>query len=200
MAIFSIAYQPVKDFEHGYVNIINDSGGETYNGCARNFFSNWKGWVIIDREKSHPSFKQGNNAFTKHLDRIPELQLLLDSWYEQEWWNKLGLSALPQALANEIFEQTINLGKNGSGKLVQKMCNAFNYNPSTGLGYFTDLIVDGVIGPKTITALSIIIKNKTTEQELVHALNCLQGSHYINIANEKPSQRLFTVGWMKRSK
>lgn len=200
MAEFSIAYAPVKKFESGYVNILADRGGETYNGCARNFFGSWPGWVIIDKVKSHSSFKQGTRVFTKYLDSISELQVLLDNWYKSEWWDKLGLAALPQLLANEIFEEVVNLGKSGAGRYVQRVCNAFNYNSSTGATYFTDLVVDGAIGPKTINALSTILKLKTTEKELVHALNCMQGAHYINLASDKQSQRLFTIGWMSRTK
>ena len=59
--------------------------------------------------------------------------------------------------------------------------------------------VDGAIGPKTLSALKIILENKARAENLVHALNCMQGAHYLELAAKKSSQRKYTVGWMKRT-
>lgn len=196
MADFAIAYAPLKDYEGGYSNDPSDSGGETYAGISRRYFPAWEGWGIIDSWKK----RIGSNAatLTKKLAAIPELQSLVSRWYEKEWWDKLGLASLPQAVANEIFEQAVNLGKGGSGKKVQTVCNAYNY--FSGSPLFPDLAIDGAIGPKTLAALQIIIsRNKATPQSLVHALNCMQGAHYLELAAKKASQRKFTVGWMSRT-
>ena len=92
----------------------------------------------------------------------------------------------------------MNLGKAGCGKKVQTVCNAYNY--IKGQTLFPDLAIDGAIGPKTLQALQkIILSGKAAAQSLVHALNCMQGCHYLELAAKKPSQRAFTVGWMKRT-
>lgn len=57
MAEFALAYAPVKNFEGGWCDDFGDKGGETFCGCARNFFPDEPIWPVIDREKSHPSFK-----------------------------------------------------------------------------------------------------------------------------------------------
>lgn len=196
MADFAIAYKPVKDFEGQYSNDAADRGGETYCGIARNFFPKWPGWTILDREKR---IAGGNIAkMKKALLADGQISKLVDEWYRAEWWDRLGLGVLPQKLANEIFEQAINLGKGGAGKKVQLMCNAFNYK--SGAALFADLVVDGAIGPKTLASLQKIISSgKSDAAALAHALNCLQGAHYIELAAKKPSQRVFTVGWMKRT-
>ena len=196
MAKFEEAYKLVADFEGSYSNVKSDRGGETYCGIARNFFPKWAGWAILDREKS---IANGNiSKMKKALERNTEISALVKSWYKSEWWDFLGLGNLDQNLANEIFEQAINLGKSGCGKKVQQVANAYNLVSGTPL--FKDLVVDGAIGPKTLSALlKIISKGKATAEQLVHALNCMQGAHYIELAAKKPDQRIFTIGWMKRT-
>ena len=195
MASFDIAYAPLKDFEGGYDNDPDDRGGETYAGIARNFFPAWSGWKLIDQIKKNAKSKTAINRACK-VDHY--LQDLVRAWYKTQWFDALGLGELPQPLANEIFEQSVNLGKAGSGKKVQIICNAYNYL-SGAKKLFTDLKVDGAIGPKTLAALKIILANKANAESLVHALNCMQGAHYLDLAAKKFTQRKYTVGWMKRT-
>ena len=195
MASFDIAYAPLKDFEGGYDNDPDDRGGETYAGIARNFFPAWSGWKLIDQIKKNAKSKTAINRACK-VDHY--LQDLVRAWYKTQWFDALGLGELPQPLANEIFEQSVNLGKAGSGKKVQIICNAYNYL-SGAKKLFTDLKVDGAIGPKTLAALKIILANKANAESLVHGLNCMQGAHYLELAAKKFTQRKYTVGWMKRT-
>lgn len=195
MADFETAYRLVADFEGSYSNDKADRGGETYCGIARNFFPNWAGWAIIDREKN---IAGGNIARMKKALLNTNISKLVSDWYKKEWWDQLKLGGLEQVLANEIFEQAINLGKAGCVKKMQLVCNA--YNLQNGAALFPDLVVDGAIGPKTLNALAKIIScGKAQAKALVHAMNCMQGAHYIELAAKKPSQRIFTVGWMKRT-
>ena len=197
MADFSIAQKLVLKYEGGYSNDTNDRGGETYCGIARNFFPNWRGWEYVDIAKDE--YGTNSSTLTKILADIEDLQAAVGEWYKKEWWDKLKLSLLSQQLANEIFEQCINLGKVGHGKLLQQLINAFNYNPSTNDTLFDDLVVDGLIGPKTLSALATIIDKRTNESTFTHALNCMQGNHYINLASKNVNQRAFLRGWLTRT-
>ena len=38
MADFNLAYAPVAKWEGGWTHDSGDKGGETFRGCARNFF------------------------------------------------------------------------------------------------------------------------------------------------------------------
>ncbi len=196
MTKFEIAYKPLKAFEGGYVNDPADRGGETYKGIARNFWKEWAGWSIIDSLKTDPSFKAGARAFTSFLSQNDELERLVNSFYKEEWWDKLLLENLPQSLGSEIFEQAINCGISSTVKKVQTACNALNFKKNTSL--FTDLVVDGVMGNKTIDAL-MLVQKEFGEHTLFHILNALQIHHYINIASNKASQRKFIRGWLTRT-
>ena len=60
-------------------------------------------------------------------------------------------------------------------------------------------MIDGAIDPKTLNALATLLRRRAKEGELVHALNCMQGAHYLELAAKKASQRVFTTGWMTRT-
>lgn len=199
MADFLTAYAPLARYEGGWCNDPADRGGETYAGIARHFFPDWGGWAVIDAARAHPSFQQGAAAFSRHLSALPDLSDAVRDWYRTEWWERLGLGTLPQALANEIFEQSVNLGKGGAGRLLQRVINAFNWDKAHKRPLFPDLVVDGAIGPRTLDGLALLLRSRTNEAALVHALNCMQGAHYINIAAGKSSQRRFTDGWLTRT-
>ena len=87
----------------------------------------------------------------------------------------------------------------GAGRLLQRVINAFNWDKGGKKPLFPDLVVDGAIGPRTLDGLALLLRARTSEAALVHALNCMQGAHYIEVAARNPSQRKFTDGWMKRT-
>ena len=199
MSDFMTAYAPLKRFEGGWCNNPDDRGGETYAGIARRFFPRWPGWSLIDAAKGHSSFRQGRGPFSRHLAGIPALEEAVTEFYRVEWWERLGLARLPQAVADEIFEQAVNLGRGGAGKLVQRLCNAFNYDRRTGAALCADLAEDGAIGPKTLAALSDVLERRADSSAVVHALNALQAAHYIGLAARTTAQRQFVDGWMQRT-
>ena len=198
-ALFETAYAPLRGFEGGWCNDPGDAGGETYGGIARNFYSNWQGWAIIDAAKSNTSFRQGASAFSRHLAGIPGLADLVTEWFRVEWWNRMGLEQFPQAVANEIFEQSVNLGRGGAGKYLQRMCNAMNFSKFTGQRLFEDLKEDGAVGGKTLAALATILAKRTSVESIVHALNCMQGAHYVGLGAKNYDHRQFVDGWMTRT-
>ena len=63
---------------------------------------------------------------------------------------------------------------------------------------FDDLDEDGVVGPKTVKALALVLEYRA-ERDVVHALNAAQGKKYLDIAASSFSQRKFLAGWMTRA-
>lgn len=200
MAVFETSYALIRKYEGGWCDVPGDAGGETYAGIARRFFPHWAGWKIVDAEKASPSFRRGPHAFSAHLSGLFNLEQWVRAWYESEWWDKMGLKDMPQAVADEIFEQAVNLGRCGAGRYLQRVCNAFNYDAARQARLFEDLQEDGAVGPKTLSAIAILLRTRLSDGQLVHALNCMQGAHYINIAAKKPALRKFTSGWMTRTR
>ena len=200
MAEFTPAHAPVAVWEGGYCNHPNDRGGETLCGIARKCHPDLDLWKLVDAEKEHVSFRQGNAAFTRHLRQIPGLLDLVTAFY-RGLFQSLGLAsdAIPQELANEIYEQVVNLGQGGHTRYLQRICNAFNYNKKAKAALFPKLKEDGALGNLTRGALRALIEKRTTQAVLVHALNAAQAMHYINLAAGNESQRVFLDGWLTRT-
>ena len=200
MADFKLAYNPVRTFEGDWCNVSGDAGGETYAGVARNFFPGWPGWHIIDAAKSHAAYGQGSRAFSRHLTTLPNLEALVTAFYRAEWWDRMGISDFPQPIANELFEQAVNLGRGGSGRLVQRVCNAMNYVRRNGKEQqlFEELEEDGAVGPKTLKALTLVLQYRE-DKDVVKAFNAAQGARYLEIAAGSFTHRKFLAGWMTRA-
>ena len=63
---------------------------------------------------------------------------------------------------------------------------------------FDDLAEDGVIGPKTVKALTLVLQYRN-EKDIVKALNAAQGARYLEIAAGSFTRRKFLAGWMTRA-
>lgn len=201
MADFLISYAPLKEFEGGWCNVRGDAGGETYAGIARNFFPDWPGWPVIDAEKSHASFRQGAAAFSRHIALLPGLRDMVTDWYRVEWWDRMRLGQFPQIVADELFEQAVNLGRGGSGRYVQRLCNSLNRRkgPRGEERIFADLAEDGCLGPKSLTAMATLLAGRVTAAVFVHALNGLQLAHYVGLGSKSFDKRKFMDGWLTRT-
>lgn len=199
MADFLTSYAPVKAFEGGWCDVQGDAGGETYAGIARNFFPAWRGWSIVDAAKAHSSFRQGALAFSAHLAALPGLADMVTDWHRTEWWDRMRLEQFPQIVADELFEQAVNLGRSGSGRSVQRLCNALNYDKRIGKRLFADLAEDGCLGPRSLDAMAVLLQGRITAKAFVHALNGLQVAHYVGIGSKSFSHRKFMDGWMTRT-
>ena len=103
---------------------------------------------------------------------------------------------MPQALADEMLEQAVNLGILRAVMFLQKACNALNFRQGQVL--FKDLAIDGVMGAKTLAALESVLTSHSAS-DVLHCLNLQQGNYYLALAAANPVQRKFLAGWLKRT-
>lgn len=147
MANFELYYPKLKQYEGGYASAafaasINDKGGETYKGIARNFNPDWAGWPIIDEYKL-------KNGLPKYNSIIPDPRLdkLAKDHSKKAYWDKLRLDDVQnQNVAEAIGDFGFNSGLGTAAKAVQRVLK---------------LPVDGNIGPVTIDAI-----NKANQKQL----------------------------------
>lgn len=185
MADFNRSYAVVRENEGGYANNRNDRGGETYKGIARKYWESWKGWAIIDSYKKHIA------NFELTLEKDKELQALVLDFYKSNFWSELRLDNVnDQAIATELFDTGVNMSTTTAATFLQRTLNVLN---NQGKSY-SDLLVDGKIGEKTIQVLNA----HKSPLRVLKVLNCLQGAKYIAICENNPSQEEFMAGWMNR--
>ncbi|KFA98796.1 glycoside hydrolase family 108 protein [Vibrio sp. ER1A] len=97
-------------------------------------------------------------------------------------------------VGEEVIDTGINMGKPVAAKFLQRWLNAYNNKQA----YYADLVVDGQVGPATITALKAFLAKRGKEGELVlwKSLNCSQGARYLHISEKREQNETFTYGWM----
>jgi len=197
MAKFKIAHKRTGGFEGGYVNDPDDRGGETAFGIARVYNPNWDGWLIIDRlKKTHASFK----VLKEVIDNHPQLILLAEKLYEKKYFSPLRLHQVNQAIANELYDSSVNLGQGAAGKSFQRALNILNRNQKD----YPDITVDGAIGQMTISSYDSLMdtarfrsrnKEKLTRW-LIKWINFFQMQVYYK--HDGTAQEKFMPGWTDR--
>jgi lysozyme family protein len=187
MPDFVRAYKITMGHEGGYSSDPDDAGGETYKGISRRFNPQWEGWKVVDDMKSHADFPN-------ILNQLPQLQDSVYDFYKKDYWDSNRLDDVAsQAIAEEMFDTAVNMGRVRAAKFLQESLNYLNRNERV----FPDLEVDSHIGPATLRALDYILDHGE-EELLLKILNVLQGSFYLDYMKRKPSQEKYMRGWFNR--
>lgn len=162
--------------EGGYSNDPRDSGGETHWGIT-------KSTAVA-------------NDYTGDMKSMTKDQAL--AIYRNQYFFRPGFGLVANvspSVAAELFDTGVNMGTQIAAKFLQQSLNALN---NQGKDY-ADLVVDGSIGPATITALKGLITRRGEEDAdtvLLKALNCLQGARYLTITESRPTNEAFLFGWL----
>ena len=102
-----------------------------------------------------------------------------------------------QSLADELFDQAVNLGTKRPVVHFQVGLNVLNRQGSL----YPDLHVDGVMGAETLHALFALFKVDgalRSTQRLNKMMNSQQCCHYLERCLQDPSQEVFLRGWLER--
>lgn len=159
--------------EGGYVNDPSDSGGETNFGIT----------VAVARAN-------GYNGAMRDLPRSIAFDI-----YSAKYWDAVkgdDLAKLSELVAEEVADTSVNMGPGRAGKFLQRSLNVLNNQAKL----YADLVVDGAIGPATVSALRGYLDTRD-EETLAKALNCLQGAYYITLAERREKDERFVYGWFK---
>lgn len=183
MSSFDSAYARLALVEGLYSNDPQDLGGETFCGIARNFWPKWDGWAQVDAAK----LKSG---FPSSLKNDVVLAGKVKIFYRENFWNIFSLDNFGPALAEEVFEQAVNLGVGRTTNHLQQVLNALNYQLQWG----ADLKVDSSFGPATLARLQKA-KAAGREKAVQFGINGLQCAWYVDSALKNATKRKFTAGW-----
>lgn len=193
MADFKEAYDKCMAIEGFYSNVQGDSGGETWKGIARNFWPRWYGWAIIDQIKRTFERSEWNKAIKDHAD----VEIQVQVFYKDFFWNRVQGDKIPsQPIADELFEQAVNVGVHRAVEWLQEALN-------TLLPHLSNISTDGILGPNTLERLKLYIERSDGDD--IHALlgvmNIYQGWHYVTLASNKDTghkYRKFLKGWVNK--
>jgi lysozyme family protein len=189
MANFEIAYNKTMGHEGGYSNDPDDNGQETYKGISRKYHPSWPGWDTVDNYKGEP-------GFPSNLAEDTELDSFVEFFYKENFWDPiLGDHAPSQVIAEEMFDNAVNMGITRAVRFLQTGLNVLN---RTGKNY-GNIVVDGRIGKNTLNALEKLLSVSSREEACLYKImNILQGYHYINLMTKSEKQEKFARGWLNR--
>lgn len=162
--------------EGGYSNHPSDRGGET----------NWGITAAVARAN-------GYTGPMRDLPRATAYGIYIKQYVQEPGFDRL--LPLSEAVVAELVDTGINMGPHIAGTFLQRALNVLN---NRGTKY-SDLVVDGKVGPATVASLRsfLLWRGKEAEAILVRALNCLQGARYIELAEGRPANEDFVFGWLK---
>jgi lysozyme family protein len=152
-----------------FTNRPNDRGGPTKFGITLRFFKECL----------------GDHKTVEDLKNLTQEQAL--DIYEKFIWNDFQFSNFSdQKVANKVFDMTINMGHVQAFKILQRACNDF--------GAWLPLVVDGVLGKKTIGFVNSI---SSVALLLQIRKRCIR--FYLDIIDRDPTQEKFKKGWLRRA-
>lgn len=161
--------------EGAYVDHPNDKGGPTMYG--------------ITEQVARLHHYDGQ---MRHMPRSLAVAIYKDQYWSAPNFDRVAM--LSQPIAEELLDTGVNMGIQTAGKFLQRALNALN-NQGT---HYSDLTVDGLVGNGTLGALKNYLDRRQGEGEavLLKALNCLQGSRYIELAEHRERNESFVFGWL----
>jgi len=165
----------VLDREKGYANNPNDAGGETMWGIT----------IATAR-------RNGYTGLMRELSRDQAFAIYMREYVVAPGFMRI--AAINISIANELVDSGVNCGPGRPGKWLQRTLNLLNRQAKL----FADLEVDGVLGPQTQLALLYVLEHRGLDGEkvILSALNCQQGSYYMEITENRAANEEFFFGWM----
>lgn len=173
---FEKAFDKVIGIEGAYSNNPADSGGETI-------------WGITAAVARDAGYEGDMRSMSKDVAK---------GIYRERYWRPMGcedISGFAPGIADELFEQAVNMGLNRAATHLQRALNVLN---RVGQDY-EDVAVDGQVGGRTVRALYQFVWRRKAEGErvLLTALNVLQGAFYIDLATRREKDEAFVFGWLR---
>lgn len=184
---FEEAFNASMKNEGGYSNRSDDPGGETYRGISRVFHPDWIGWKLVSVWKS--------GGMTE-AELLNALDSEVKKFYRNEFWVKVRgdeIAALSPAVAAELFDTAVNMHPLRAAEFFQTALNRLNIEGQV----YPDLLVDGLIGQKTINTLKRYLQYQPSREDNEQILiNCMNGEQYIFYVKNPRHERF--RGWFRR--
>lgn len=163
--------------EGGYADDPSDRGGKTQ-------------WGITEAVARA-------DGYVGDMRALPKARAL--GIYRELYWDRIGLdwiAAVDPAVALEVFDTGVNMGVGVAGRFLQRVLNVLN----RGGRDWPDIVVDGVAGPASASALRALLKRRGAEGRVVLLayLDALQGARYVDLGEARVANEDFIFGWAKR--
>lgn len=167
-AFFEKAVNQILEIEGGYVNNPKDKGGATKYGITEK----------VARQ----------NGFIYEMRNLTKVKA--KEIYKKEYWDKIGVNCESFNISFLLFDFAVNSGVKTAVKHLQ---NALN---SLLKGMIEPLIIDGVAGKKTQSAMDYINANGFFSEKLQSLLISERLKFYTSLSKTQFNE--FGKGWINR--
>lgn len=174
-------YEPILLRQEGYyANTPGDTGGETWEGIARNKFPAWKGWPVIDLYRPAGGFVSETQA-NALLKSVAQLQDLVDAFYKVSEWDTMNADQIQnQSVANFLVDWEVNCGEGAPIKHTQIILD------------ITPQVIN--MGPRTLGGI-----NANSTQAFFDQLQAARKQYYLDIIQVHPEYEKFQKTWLIRT-
>lgn len=182
MDLFKIAQKFTSKWENGLVDHPADPGGITKNGISLRFLQ---------------SYAKDNAEWLKEIKITPPVTAVTirnltkeqeEAIYERAFWNPLKPETLSSLTVVSYYDASVNSGQVQATKFLQRAINAHSGEI---------IAVDGLIGSKTRERAMQI--GKGSDLSLALSLIEFREAFYNDLADRKPSNKVFLKGWLNRT-
>ena len=181
MARFSFAIEFVLRNEGGFINHPDDPGGATNYGVSLRTLRRLEGQIVDEWDIDKDGDIDADDIRLMSRDQAV-------GFYQRHFWSPYFEQILDQAVATKIFDMAVNMGRRQAVRILQRARNLI----------VPDLTVDGLIGPKTVSAVNEVPPG--TGPHLLHQLiQAEQARFYFNLVDHKPGRGVFLLGWLRRA-
>lgn len=163
----------ILEREGGFVNDPKDPGGATNYGISLRFLQ------TID-----PAMADLDEDGDVDVDDIFALSPdLARAFYRQFFYQPMEIHKYPAPLGAAMLDMGVNMGKRRAGRILQEALNKCG----------AAVAVDGIVGPKTRTALMFF-----DPMEVLRAVLLLRVFVYADLCRRNPDLTRFFFGWVER--
>jgi lysozyme family protein len=156
--------------EGGYVDHPDDHGGPTNMGITLATLAKWRQCKVAPAE-------------VQRLSKVEAKDIYLHEYYERP-----GLSTLPEDIQPVAFDMSVNLGPRQAIKIIQEACCVLG----------NQVAIDGRIGPMTILAVQKSCADRGAT-EVLSQIAKVRKDFYCKLVKDNPSQHVFLAGWLNRA-
>lgn len=174
MNIYDKAWGYVLENEGGYSEDQNDLGGATKYGISLRFL---KGLPIDEGDINEDGKIDEKDIQVLSLEEAKEM-------YKKHFWLSASCDKIePARIAVKLFDMSVNFGVKTAVRILQKIVGTKQ---------------DGIVGPQTLCSINTM--HEIHQADLLKGLVNACIDRYRKIVEEKPGQRVFLKGWLKRAK
>ncbi len=178
--LFDQAIQTVLLHEGGFVKNPADPGGATHWGISLRFLRT-QGLALGDVDGDGDIDEDDIRALTR--DQAVAL-------YRTAIWGRYGYDELPGVVAIKTFDLCVNAGPAQAHRILQRACHANGYV----------LKDDGVLGPKTRTAVDLLRDRwGAPVAPLMAAMRSEAAGFYRGLVAADAELSQFLAGWLNRA-